>query len=225
MSCTCNCSCIYLVPIFQHLDAKEVAKISEITTQRNFKKGEYLYRQGESVGQLFVLHTGKIKLFRHSIDGKEQVIRTLYPKEFLGELSLISHSKQTNSATALEDSEVCMIRWDKLKTLMESNVSIAFKVMEELGKRLEQTESRLEMSNLYTVEMRLANYLLEASKGDDRFELELSKGDVASLLGTTQETLSRRLSTFQQEKLIKLEGQRTITILDREALGDYTQQL
>lgn len=93
--------------------------------------------------------------------------------------------------------------------------------MEELSNRLEQTESRLEQTNLQTVEQRLAHYLITASEDKDVFELELSKGDLASLLGTTQETLSRRLSLFQQNNLIELEGQRKIKIIDRLSLLDY----
>ena len=155
-----------------------------------------------------------MKVFRLSPEGREQVIRTVGPGEFLGELSLFSVREQTDSAVALEHTAMCVIAWDRLRSLMERIPSIAFKVMEQLSGRLEQTESLLEQTNLHPVEQRLARYLLEASEGKDSFALGLPKGDLASLLGMTQETLSRRLLFFQQEGLVELEGHRGIHILD-----------
>jgi CRP/FNR family transcriptional regulator len=101
---------------------------------------------------------------------------------------------------------------------MEEIPSIAMQVIQQLSGRLEKTESLLEQTNLASVEQRLASYLLEASGGNETFTLELSKGDLASLLGMSQETLSRRLSVLQQEQVISLQGQRSITICDRQAL-------
>ena len=72
-----------------------------------------------------------------------------------------------------------------------------------------------------SVEQRLARYLLDVSQGKDSFVLSLSKGDLASLLGMTQETLSRRLSSFHQEGILELQGHRGIRIMDREALRAF----
>jgi CRP-like cAMP-binding protein len=225
MSCNCvvcdSYSCIKIVPIFAHLNSDEMAQVASITSERTYEKGQTIYRVGESRGELYVLHSGSVKVYRLSADGKEQVLRRVQSGQFLGELSLFSNNKQTDNAVALETSQMCVIKWDNLRSLIEKIPSIAFKVMEELSNRLEQTESRLEQTNLQTVEQRLAHYLITASEDKDVFELELSKGDLASLLGTTQETLSRRLSLFQQNNLIELEGQRKIKIIDRLSLLDY----
>lgn len=211
-----NYECITIVPIFGGLSEEERAEIASITVERPLKRGEYIYRQGESRGELYVLHTGHVKLYRVSFEGKEQIIRTVGAGEFFGELSLFSHKKQTDSAVALESVTMCVIEWEKLRSLMKRIPTIAFKVMEELTSRLEQ----LEEATLLSVDQRLARYLIEASKGEKTFQLPLSKGDVASLLGISQETLSRKLSLLQQEKLIKLTGQRGVTILLKEALEE-----
>jgi CRP/FNR family transcriptional regulator len=120
---------------------------------------------------------------------------------------------------------MCVIEWDQLRTLMERIPSIAFKVMEQLSARLAQTESLLEQTNLLPVEQRIARYLLEISDGANSFNLPLSKGDLASLLGMSQETLSRRLASLSQEGYITLEGQRGITIVDRIGLQAYVDSL
>ncbi|MDD3822894.1 MAG: Crp/Fnr family transcriptional regulator [Sphaerochaetaceae bacterium] len=227
MNCAClghgPYNCIDIVPIFSHLTHDEMEQVASITREKTFSKGEAVYRVGDIRGELYVLHTGLVKVYRLSSDGKEQVIRTVGPGQFLGELSLFSAQHQTDSAIALESSRMCVIAWDRLRNLMERIPSIAFKVMEQLSDRLEQTESLLEQTNLLSVEQRLARYLLETSGERDSFVLNLSKGDLASLLGMTQETLSRRLSSFQAEGLLALEGQRGIHILDRASLERYVE--
>lgn len=227
MDCQCtdhgSYACLHIVPIFRHLSHGEMVEIASITRERTYAKGETVYRMGDRRGELYVLHSGVVKVFRLSPEGREQVIRTVGPGEFLGELSLFSVREQTDSAVALEQTTMCVIAWDRLRSLMERIPSIAFKVMEQLSGRLEQTESLLEQTNLHPVEQRLARYLLEASGGKDSFALGLPKGDLASLLGMTQETLSRRLSSFQQEGLVELEGHRGIHILDREGLEAYVE--
>ncbi|HLW21857.1 MAG TPA: Crp/Fnr family transcriptional regulator [Sphaerochaetaceae bacterium] len=227
MNCSCNehgpYNCIDIVPIFQHLTHEEMAQVAAITTECSFEKGEVVYRVGERRGKLFVLHTGSVKVYRLTVEGKEQVIRIVGPGEFLGELSLFSMNTQTDTAVTLEQTRMCSIDWSHLRSLMERIPSIAFKVMEQLSGRLEKTESLLEQTNLTTVEQRLANYLLQSSVGRPSFTLGLSKGDLASLLGMTHETLSRRLSAFQQAGIIELHGHRGVTILDREALEELME--
>lgn len=229
-SMKCGCAghgpynCIDIVPIFHHLSHGEMEEVAAITTERSYTKGETVYRVGERRGELYVLHTGSVKVYRLSVDGKEQVLRTVGPGDFLGELSLFSANVQTDTAVVLEPARMCVIAWDRLRELMQRIPSIAFKVMEQLSSRLEKTESLLEQTNLSTVEQRLSTYLLESSSGAESFVLRLSKGDLASLLGMTQETLSRKLAAFQDEQLIELKGQRGIRILDREGLENLVEE-
>jgi CRP/FNR family transcriptional regulator len=92
--------------------------------------------------------------------------------------------------------------------------------MEELSSRLENSESLIEEITLHSVEQRLANFLLAESAGKDEFTLRMTKGDLASQLGMTQETLSRKLAVFQENRMVVLRGQRGIAIANREALED-----
>jgi CRP-like cAMP-binding protein len=101
---------------------------------------------------------------------------------------------------------------------MQKHPVIAFKVMEELSKRLERAENLIENINLYGVEKRLADNLLAMANDKGEVNLKMSKGDFASYMGMSQETLSRKLSSFQDMGLIKLIGHRRIIILNKKGL-------
>ncbi len=222
MKCYCehdrNSNCISLVPIFHNLTAEEMWEVAQITRQVTLDKGEEIYAMGDKVDSLFVIHTGRVKIFRLSDTGKEQMIRLLRGGDFLGELALFNQALMGDYAEALEESSMCVIDGEALKELMEKYPSIALKILEELSQRLEKTEQLLEDISLHSVERRLAQMLLDLSMGTVEIELETSKRDLASQMGMSGETLSRKLTSFQEMGLIDLVGQRRILIKDREGL-------
>lgn len=210
--------CIKSVPIFSNLTDEEMLEIAHITKAKTFEKGEMVYREGDKGGTLFVLHTGKVKISRLSANGKEQVIRVVGPGEFMGELSLFSALPLTDNAQVIEDSTMCVIEGERLKELMQKYGSIAIKVMDELSRRLEKAENLIESINLDTVEQRIARALLSLADHEGEIILDMTKGDFASHLGMSQETLSRKLSAFQESGYVALFGHRKIKIIDKEAL-------
>lgn len=222
----CNChnrdgqNCIELVPIFSNLNHDEMLEIANITIDRTYEKGEMVYRAGDRGEKLYVIHKGRVKITRLSHTGKEQVIRVLGPGEFMGELSLFSPLPMTDNGEALEKTTMCIIDGRKLKDLMKKYPSIAFKVMEELSQRLERAENLIEDISLHSVEKRLAQALLRMSNSKGEVNLKMSKRDLASYIGMSQETLSRKLSAFQELGIIKLVGHRRIIILNREVLEE-----
>ena len=212
--------CIENVPIFSGLSCGERREILEIASSRSYEKGEMIYRAGDEGGTLFVFHAGRVKIFRLNANGKEQVLRLVGPGEFIGELSLLSSLPLADNAQALEATTMCILQGERLKQLMAKYPSIAFKVMEELSRRLEKAENRIEEISLSSVDARIARALLELSEGGDEIVLPVTKGDLASQLGMTQETLSRKLAALQEEGTIKLKGHRRIIIRDRQALEE-----
>lgn len=223
-SCSCQChniggrTCIEKVPIFNSLSRDEMQEIAGITSQKTYEKGEMIYMAGDKGEKLQVIHTGKVKIFRLSDSGKEQVMRVLGPGDFMGELSLFSANPRLDNGEALEKTTVCIIAGEKIKAIMQKHPVIAFKVMEELSKRLERAENLIENINLYGVEKRLADNLLAMANDKGEVILKMSKGDFASYMGMSQETLSRKLSSFQDMGLIKLIGHRRIIILNKKGL-------
>jgi len=153
-----------------------------------------------------------------SDSGKEQVIRVLASGDFMGELTLFSSIPLTDNGEAMEKTAVCIIDGEKIKGLMAKYPRIAFKIMEELSKRLERAENLIENINLHGAEKRLADTLVNMSNGTGEVVLRMSKGELASYMGMSQETLSRKLSSFQDIGLIKLVGRRRIILLNKTAL-------
>lgn len=220
----CNCfsrdgkSCIEIVPIFSNLTYDEMMEVARITRERVYEKGQMIYMAGDKGEKLYVIHSGKVKITRITDSGKEQVIRVLGPGEFMGELSLFSSLPLTDNGEALTKTRVCVIDGQKLKDLMKRFPAIALKVIEELSKRLEKSESLIENISLYGVEKRIAQALINMAEGKNEIVLKMSKRDLASYLGMSQETLSRKLTAFQDMGIIKLIGHRRIIILDIDAL-------
>lgn len=224
MQCSCctngDRNCIEIVPIFSNLTEGEMLEVASITRDRSFEKGEMVYMAGDKVDRLYVIHTGKVKISRITQGGKEQVIRILGPGEFMGELSLFSPEPMQDYGEVIEKANMCIIDGDKLKELMGKYPSITFKVMEELSKRLEKAENLIENINHYSVEKRLSQALLELSDEHGRINLKMSKKDLASNIGMSQETLSRKLSAFEELGIIDLIGHRKIIILNKAALEE-----
>lgn len=222
----CNCfkregkNCIEIVPIFSNLTYEEMMEVARITKEKTFEKGEMLYMAGDKGEKLYVIHSGKVKITRLTDSGKEQVIRVLGPGDFMGELSLFSPLPLTDNGEALSKTVACMIDGKKLKELMKKYPTIAFKIMEELSQRLEKAENLIENISLYGVERRLALTLINMANEKGEVVLKMSKRDLASHLGMSQETLSRKLTAFQDMGIIKLIGHRRIILLDIEALEE-----
>nr|WP_300004439.1 Crp/Fnr family transcriptional regulator [Tissierella sp.] len=222
MSCNCDHekSCVEKVPIFSNLDPEEMKEIEGIINHRQFKKNELIYMAGEKGGSLYVINKGKVKITRIASSGKEQVIRILESGEFMGELSIFKAAPLMDNAEALVDTMLCVIDERSLKELLKKYPAISFKIMEELSERLERAESLIQNINLSSVEKRLADILLDLTDSDGMIKLESSKKDLASQIGMSSETLSRKLSAFQELRIIKLSGQRQIEILNKSALEE-----
>ncbi len=212
-------SCVSIVPIFSALSDAEIGEVASITTDARFDKGSLIYFAGKEGRKLYIIHQGKVKISRIGDNGKAQVIRILGPGEFFGELSILGNAVLSDYAEALEPCSMCMIDGVRLKALMGKYPSIALKVMEELSIRLSKAESLIEDISLRPAENRLAQAILDLAEGRSEFELPTTKGDFASQLGMTQETLSRKLSLLQKQKLILTKGLRGIKILDEEGLA------
>lgn len=226
MNCNGHChkrdgeNCITKVPIFSNLTYEEMMEVARITNRKNYKKGELIYTAGDKGEKLYVIHQGKVKITRVSEAGKEQILRVLGAGEFLGELSLFTPTLRTDNAEVLEETTLCVIDGENLKELMTKYPEITWKVMEELSKRLSSAENLIENISIRGVEKRLADTLLSFADKNGEILLKMSKRDLASHIGMSQETLSRKLSAFQTMGLIKLIGHRRITILNLEGLEE-----
>ena len=213
--------CISLVPIFNHLTEEQMLEISALTHAVKFKKGETIYRAEEPSNALYILSKGKVKIYRMSEAGKDQIQRILTPGEFTGELALFSEGVHESYAEALEDVEICMVKQEDMSELLLKYPSIAMKVLSEFSKRLETSEKQATRFATEKVETRLAMYIAETLDrygGHEIVKIPMKKKDLASYIGTTPETLSRKLLELEEAKIIKQMPGNKIRVLDLDEL-------
>lgn len=211
-------NCIEKVPIFSNLTTEEMYEVAMTIIHREYKKGEAIYLEGDIAQKLFIINTGSVKITKVSEEGKEQIIRILNEGEFMGELSLFTNYPSKNNAETIEKTSICILDSKKINALMEKKPGIALKIIKDLSVRLENTESLIESLRLRDVEQRLADILLKLADESNVVSLSISKKDLAAHIGMSQETLSRKLTKFQEAGWIAQVGQRMITILDRITL-------
>ncbi|WP_075981176.1 Crp/Fnr family transcriptional regulator [Bacillus massilinigeriensis] len=219
--------CISIVPIFNHLSHEEMQEVANTSKSTRYQKGELIFQAGEPSDHLYIVHKGRVKIYHLSDTGKEQLLRILEPGDFLGELSLFSKQESDSFAEAMTDVEICSIHRRDLQEIITKFPSISLKILEQFSHRLEQTEKLVGQLSLQDVEKRTASYLVELTDGRNEqveITLPMSKKDLASYLGTTRETISRRLSSFQDKGWIEQTGQRNIRILNIEAIKKIAEQ-
>jgi CRP/FNR family transcriptional regulator len=213
--------CVALVPIFAKLAPDERHEIAQRARQKKYGRNEQLYGAGEKNPYLMIVHRGRVKIYRLAESGHEQLIRVLGPGDFIGEMSFISASETDHFAATLEDSQICSLHHEDIRGFLLRYPTIAFKMLETVTGRLEQTERLVSSLTGEDAERRIASFLLELAARDDRdtVELPVSKKDLASYLGTTPETVSRRLTAFEERGWIRQGAKGRIEILDREAIA------
>lgn len=212
--------CISSVPIFNHLQQEEMKEIVKAARMEKFSRGEIIYEAGEASDYMYIVHRGRVKIYRLADSGKEQLIRIMEPGDFMGELSLFSKTTFDHYAETMENTEICFMRQRDLQGFLMKWPSISIKLLDEISRRLGNIEKLVSSLTSEDVGKRTASYLVDlAEKGNKlHFNLPLTKKDLASYLGTTPESISRKLADFQDQGLLNQKGQKGIEILNIEAL-------
>ncbi|NHU85557.1 Crp/Fnr family transcriptional regulator [Kocuria sp. JC486] len=214
-------ACVSKVPIFRDLPIQERRSIAARVTTRAVGKGQVIQAQG-AMPALQIVHRGQVKQVRLGADGSERLLRILGPGEFMGEHSVLTGSPAPRMATTVTDAMVCTLSRIDVQQWLEQRPQMAVNMLQVVTQRLEETEAQLAALADRTVAQRLGDYLMTASDRPvgDTFELPVSKKDLASLIGTTPETLSRRLRALADRGVLALGPGRRITILDEQGLQE-----
>lgn len=212
--------CVELVSIFENLSKADKETIATLVTHHHYKSGEYLFSAGDVADSLIIVAHGQAKVFQMSANGKEQMLRILQTGDFDGEAALFSNTDHNSYAEALMDTAVCQITRSDFQKLMKETPELAVNMVNALGRRIGQLEQQTTEVTTASVESRLANYLLETSAGldDDVFTLPLKKKDIATYLGTTPETISRKLTSLAKQGMIEKITNNKFKILDADRL-------
>ena len=204
------------------LPPEQIDLIARIIVRKDYNRGETIFFEGDKGTGFYMVDSGKVKIYKMSFSGKEQILHIFGPGEPFGEVPVFHGQPFPATAEVLTKSSLLFFPRDKFIQLVHDMPSIALNMLAVLSMRLRRFASQIESLSLKEVPARLAAYLLylsEENGGVDSVGLEISKGQLASLLGTIPETLSRIFAKMSEEGLIAVEG-RTIRILDREGLAD-----
>ncbi len=211
------------IDLFKDLPVKHLNDLAMILTDQVFEKGQLIFSEGDEATGFYVVLTGRVKIFKLSTEGKEQILHIFGPGQPIGEVAVFEGKRFPANAESLEDSRLFFFPRNAFMELIKENPSIGLHMLAVLSQRLRRFASLIDDLSLKEVPARLAAYLLylsETQPGVDNLSLDISKGQLSSLLGTVPETLSRILTKMINSGLIRSEGTRGIHILDHKGLED-----
>jgi len=174
---------------------------------------------------LIIIDKGKVKVFRYTIEGKEQILYIFDHGDFFGEKNLLNNQQSTYNVEALETTYICMINKNDFQKLLINYPKIGIKIIEELCSRMDKIENSVQNMGTKNTEWRINSLLLEFAERYGKkhpngiiVDLPLSREGIANYIGTARETVSRKLSVLQDEGVIDMIGNKQILIRDISAL-------
>lgn len=186
-------------------------------SRRHFKRGEQIFAEGDRCTGLFIVATGRVRIFKLSRAGREQVLAVEGPGSSFAELPVFDGGDYPASAMAMQDTEMFVISRSDFQSFCRSHPEVTLKVLEVVGARLRRLVGIIEELSFTTVRQRLIALLLRLSESDGRpskqgitFVLRMSHQDLAAELGTVRELVSRNLGRLQAEGLLEMDGRRII---------------
>lgn len=197
------------------LNKDELVKLSDCKTSLTVKKGEVIFEEGETINGIYCVKDGICKLSKLSPNGKDHIVKLIKKGELLGQRSMISDEPVNLTAVALEDMEVCFIPKAEVMGFFDKNNQFSMNVMKTICGDLKEADDHMVNMAQKTVKERLAEtllYLLDTfGKNDDNtLKVQLSRDELASMIGTATESCIRLLSDFNKLGLIELSGKKII---------------
>ncbi|HVA94000.1 MAG TPA: Crp/Fnr family transcriptional regulator [Candidatus Dormibacteraeota bacterium] len=204
-------------PLFANLTEQEMHALAPRVSKKLFQRGELLFGEGDACTGLFLVAKGKIRIFKLSPAGREQVLAVEAPGSSFAELPVFDGGNYPASASALEDSEILFISRKDFQNFCREHPEVALKVIAMVGSRLRRLIGIIEDLSFTTVRQRLIALILRLAQAagtpsKDGVHVELTKThqDLAAELGTVRELVSRNLSRLQAEGFLEVEGRKII---------------
>lgn len=198
----------------------ELKKIIQERKIRTFKKNQVIYYDGDKGNGLYLVTSGKVKTIRLAEDGRELMTGIYGTDEYLGANALLANEPYTDTATALEDSTVCLIPKDQVELLLNQYPEVAREFIKLLANDIRYKEDQLMQLAYHSVRKRMAEALsrLHRQQSSENEGFKITREDLAAMAGMATETVSRTLSDFKDEGLIEKKGS-LILILNPEKLA------
>lgn len=197
------------------LNKEELIKMANCKVSKTVKKGELIFEEGEKVNGVFCVRDGVCKMTKLSANGKDQIVKLAKPGDLLGQRSMISDEVTNLSAVALEDMQICFIPKAEILGFFDQNNAFSMNVMKTICGDLKEADSFMVSMAQKTVKERLAYALLYLAENfgmneDKSLKLQLSREEIASMIGTATESCIRLLSEFNKLGVITIHGKKII---------------
>lgn len=200
------------IPLFNNLDESSLKTLSNALIEKTYKKNEYIFYEGEEANAFGIVLTGRVKIVKHSLDGKEVIIRIITEKYIFGEVAMFDNLPYPASAIAMEDSGILIFEKATFLSAIKKEPSIAWQIIMDLSKKLRDASQALKDVASERVEKRIASLLLRlgeyyGNKKEKFIELNfpITRQEIADMCGTTVETAIRTMSKFTKDGLIETE--------------------
>ena len=217
------------LPVFAGLSERDWEKVTDLFSERQYQKDDYIFLEGEAPEALFLVKTGKVKVLRHSNDGKDVVLRVASQGHMLGSIAIFDGGGYSGTAQAIEDCSLLLLARNDCLTLVSRYPVFALAVINDMGSRLRSSAEQIRSLAVERVEQRIARVLLKlgASAGSDLpegrlIEMPLTRQDVADMTGTTVETAIRVMSKFRRQELIRTRRGKVV-LVDLDALQEIAE--
>ena len=213
--CVCQ-NCEFRDIVFSYLDENAIQDLCNNKEERFFRKGELINHEGEKISDFKYLKTGLVKLFRRTNTGDEQVITITRPFEFVSNMSIFSEERYQYSVSALEDSVVCIVKLDFIKSLFLRNGGFAMGLLSKISKINDKILSQtldIRQKNLTGRVAYVLLYFANEIYHSRVFELPVSRKEIADYIGMSTANVIRTISDFKNDGIIKVFG-KTIEIVD-----------
>lgn len=217
------------IKIFESLHFNELSYIASICKTRKYGKKSLIFQEGDPTDTLYILKRGIVKVGKLSDDGKEQIMRLIFPGDLFGFFFILPNASHYLTATVIEDAEVLHIHKVDFIRIFEQNKEMGYRYLLAITERLYQADIWTGMLSLSEVENRIAKMLLYFYQKEEHrhapFQLPIEKKELASFIGTTAETLSRKLAYFESIGIVALEGRKNIRIINPHKLEELARSI
>jgi CRP/FNR family transcriptional regulator len=213
------------IPLFGSLNKEQLAHVQRIAQAKDYNRSETIFMEGEPGSGFYVVVQGKVKIYKVSAEGKEQILHIYGPGHPFGEVPVFSGSHFPANAQAIEKSRLLYFSRPDFVELIASHPSMALNMLAVLSMRLRQFTVQVENLSLKEVPARIASYLILLAQEQENYScvyLPISKGQLASLLGTIPETLSRIFNKMTLRGFIKVKG-RQIDLINQDSLQNLAE--
>lgn len=218
------------LPFFKHLPPETIARINALFHDREAGAGEHIYFEGDEAGSLYLVAMGKVKLVQNIASGREVLLDILHGGDYFGALSMFGQPVRSETAVAQTDCCILQISSTDFESILSAYPDVTRRVLEAVSRRLAESREVIKQLSAYSVEQRIASALLRlaAKLGEKRgpgvlIQLPFSRHDLASMTGSTPETVSRIMSRFSAQGLVKT-GRKWVTLTDIERLEDLAKR-